>query len=75
MIPVIERYDYQEFFLDGLHFMLFSHEDLGEVIKASPYKLFSNSGNLSGWVIDHPKREDDIEGGFYDNEFDWETAF
>ena len=74
MIPVIERYDYQEFFLDGLHFMLFSHEDLGKLIQESPYRRFTNSSNVSGWVIEHPSRQDDIEGGWYDDSFDFETA-
>ena len=75
MIPVIERYDYKEFFLDGLHFFLFSHDDLVELVKASPYRRFSNSGNLSGWVIDHPSRQDDIEGGWYDDNYQWGDAF
>ena len=75
MTPILERYDYQEFFLDGLHFMLFSHEDLGEVIKASAYRRLSSSGNVSGWVLEHPSRQDDIEGSWFDDGYEFGTAF
>ena len=74
MIPIIERYEHSEIWVDGLQFLFFSHEDLREIIKASPYKLFSNSGNLSGWVIEHPSRQDDIESWF-DDGYEFGTAF
>jgi len=75
MIPVIERYEHSEIWVDGLQFWFFSHEDLGKLIQESPYRRFSNSGNLSGWVIDHPSRQDDIEGGWYDDNYQWGDAF
>ena len=30
---------------------------------------------LADRVIDHPKREDDIEGGWYDDSYHWGDAF
>ena len=75
MIPVLERFEHKEVWIDGLHFYFFSHDDLGEVIKASPYKLFSNSSNVSGWVIEHPSRQDDVEGSWFDDGYEFGTPF
>ena len=74
MIPVIERYEHTDLWLDGLHLMLFSHDDLYRVIEDSPYKRFTAGGG-SSWVVEYPTRQDAVAAGWYDNEYTWGNAF
>ena len=74
MIPIIDQFEYKDVWIEGLHFLLFSHDDLHEVIKQLPYRRIAANG-ASGWLIEDPKRQDDHSGGWYDNEYQWGDAF
>ena len=68
MIPIIDRYKHFDFYIDGLHHKAFSGLDLHNLIQQSPYRCFSTPTYQSGWVIEHPAREEEVDDGWYEEE-------
>ena len=67
MVP-IHQYEHEDIWLEGVHIMLFSHDDLQKVIAGNPFRKIY-SGSSASWLVDYPKREDEIDSCWYDNRY------